>query len=491
MPPSKKTPLKLAGSPEQSTPIQQAIRDPGQPFTPNVMKTLGATYKKENEKVIVSAANAKRNFSQVSQTSSEAIKEAKSSRRFSGDHAAYEDFMRNQVRKMMDATGEVIQADLKAAQEQVRFINAQYHSASNVMRKDEFDKNLEACETRVVLSQVNLAVLQGHRHQMMGQLLDDMNNQFQLRKMEDAQRIDLLIDRYQTPANATLSLFKARDGKAQERFRKDVFKANDTIDRDEAWCCISGKYCEPDMVVAAHIVPYNVGEMNAVYLFGESHPSDKNGHIMSARNGIPMRQDYEKMFDDGRMTLVPVSGTNDIKVVFFKALEPDPSEHARELHGRTLSFKNDFRPAHRYLYFHYAMTLLRRQRHKVPGWWRGFKEYGLHKVWATPGAYLRQSAMLVLARNIGHLGPDEAKVFVSPGGSVKNVGSSRFEGPDDPQREHAILTSINIRPGPSHLGDPFVRERSGPDQVWALSNRKVSKEFETAAEEAHEADEEY
>jgi len=38
------------------------------------------------------------------------------------------------------------------------------------------------------------------------------------------------------------------------------------------------------------------------------------------------------------------------------------------LHHQRLTFRSDFRPAKRYLYFAFAMNILRRQRQDVPGW---------------------------------------------------------------------------------------------------------------------------
>ncbi|KAH7002551.1 hypothetical protein EDB80DRAFT_685712 [Ilyonectria destructans] len=171
-----------------------------------------------------------------------------------------------------------------------------------------------------------------------------------------------------------------------------------------------------------------------------------------------MGKRYEEMFDNGRMTLVPIPGTTKIRVVIFAALDPDPSDADKELHGKELSFKNNFRPANRYLYYHYAVTLLRRQRYAVPGWWRAF------------------ALMLTLARNIGHLPPEEAKFFVSPQGLPESdEDAPEFDGPDDSQKDLLIAATINMRPGPSDLKNPFIRERRG---LWKLDSRYISKEFE-------------
>lgn len=233
-------------------------------------------------------------------------------------------FVTGQVRKKMDAMADVLKAELDAAQGHIRVLNVLYHKGDIGITTDEFEENLENLETKIVLCQVNLAVLQRHKNQFIGEYIDDMGTQFDGRRIDDAVYIDRLISRYRTPDNAKLTIFKSRDAAAQERFRNDVFSEYDANVGEHKWCCISGYTEDSCDVVAAHIVPYNMGEVNAEYLFGKSGPSMKNGHIMSSHNGIPMIKMYDRMFDDGRMTLVPVPGTTKIRVVVFSALDPNP-----------------------------------------------------------------------------------------------------------------------------------------------------------------------
>ncbi|KAH8683716.1 hypothetical protein BGZ61DRAFT_550647 [Ilyonectria robusta] len=367
-------------------------------------------------------------------------------------------FVTGQVRKKMDAMADVLKAELDAAQGHIRVLNVLYHKGDIGITTDEFEENLENLETKIVLCQVNLAVLQRHKNQFIGEYIDDMGTQFDGRRIDDA-----------------LTIFKSRDAAAQERFRNDVFSEYDANFGEHKWCCISGYTEDSCDVVAAHIVPYNMGEVNAEYLFGKSDPSMKNGHIMSSHNGIPMLKRYEEMFDDGRMTLVPVPGTTKIRVVVFSALDPNPTGTAKQLHGKELSFRNDFRPSNRYLYYHYAISLLRRQRHAAPGWWRTFGLYGRHTTWATPGQFLRQSSMLTLARDIGHLPPEEANFFMSPQGLPESE-APEFDGPDDAQKDLEIAAAINMKRGPFGLRTPFIRERRGSDEVWKLDSH-ISEEF--------------
>ncbi|KAF4455713.1 hypothetical protein FALBO_15562, partial [Fusarium albosuccineum] len=241
---------------------------------------------------------------------------------------------------------------------------------------------------------------------------------------------------------------------------------------DTSWCCVTAETYPSNEVRAVHIVPYNTGELNAQYVFGKPTTSDKDGHIMSARNGIPMAKHIEERFDGGRITLVPVPNSTDIKVVVFGASGPNASSSEKKLNGTILSSQNDFRPAHRYLYFHYATTLLRRQRHEVPGWWKDFTEYGTLRMWATPGQCLRHSMLLKLARNVGHLGSDEAADFASPKGIDKAEGMPEFEPEEDEKRELAPVSTINIR-----SGNPFARTQRSPEESWPLQDRTMFQKF--------------
>ncbi len=51
-----------------------------------------------------------------------------------------------------------------------------------------------------------------------------------------------------------------------------------------------------------------------------------------------------------------------------------------KIDGKVLILRNGFRPAKRYLYFAFASTLLRRQRHNVEGWWHEFADYATKEI---------------------------------------------------------------------------------------------------------------
>ncbi|KAK1252230.1 hypothetical protein MKX08_003417 [Trichoderma sp. CBMAI-0020] len=329
---------------------------------------------------------------------------------------------RQRAESTIEARLQSKEANLAKAENLVKILNNGWHAGDLNLREDEFRSQVEQLERLITALRGDVVVIRTSRHELIGRLIDDMVWQ-QDRQNTDWAYLDALISRYKTPEGAKLSLFASRDPSAQERFRKKVLKAYDAVDEDMQWCVISGKYFPASTVRAAHIVSYNVGEPSAGHLFGP--PGDKDGHLMSDKNGIPMYEMYEKAFDDSRLVIIPDGDPE--KGCWKVYCLDDPDTHkpskavpfGRELHGRSLQFRNDFRPSSRYLYFAYCMSLLRRQRHEVPGWWRDFHADGVGKVWATPGTYLRTSTLRRLAHQVGHMTEEEVAEF-APGPAVED-----------------------------------------------------------------------
>jgi hypothetical protein len=311
----------------------------------------------------------------------------------------------------------------------------------------------------------------------------------QRQEQSDWAYIDLLISRYKDPNGARLSLFKSHDNQAQQRFRAKVFKAYDGIQKSDYeerfWCCISGKWYSSSTMRAAHIVPYNIGELNASYLFGL--PADGAEQLMNPRNGLPMSTIYENYMDEGRFALVPVENSNDIKVVVF---DTNPDGYMEEINGKILSFRNDFRPAKRYLCFAFVTTLLRRQRHDVPGAWRNCREHGMQEIWASPGEYLRHSTLTIMARRIAHMPPNEASAFVNTNrGNFSMTHAHPRLAPQSEEKDRLCSDSVSVSfasKGPSTVDhsnddddeeddhDPFADKGKGKSKVPSKANNKFS-----------------
>ncbi|KAI1152392.1 hypothetical protein F4825DRAFT_461925 [Nemania diffusa] len=227
------------------------------------------------------------------------------------------------------------------------------------------------------------------------------------------------LSRIQEPSGATVTMKNPRDPSKQERWRKDVIKAYGAKnDKEKIWCPISRQYLSSWMTTAAHIVRYNVGEPAAVHLFGPSDNSD--GHIWSARNGIPLCKEYKQMLDDARIAIVPTTDGSGLMVVILDEAEReeewDPTDHfpaGKALHGRTLEFLTDHRPSMRYLYFAFVINILRRQRFEVDGWWKDRLEYADIRFFPIPRKWIRETTLRKLAVKIGHLPIDDAGKFAT------------------------------------------------------------------------------
>lgn len=276
----------------------------------------------------------------------------------------------------------------------------------------------------------------------------------------------MLISRYKTPEGARLSLFAPRDNDAQSRFRKNVIKAYGADDGDGGrWCVISGQWRETIYVNAAHIVRYNVGEPSARHLFGP--PDDKDGHLMAAKNGIPMHEVYEKALDDARLVIIPDGDPEKGRWKTYYLHEADASKKSRalligrELHGRSLQFQTEFRPAARYLYFAFCMNILRRQRHDVPGWWKDYL-IGKEKVWATPGSYLRTSTLRRIARQIGHMTKEEAAIFAAEKGNGRII---ELADEEEEEEEDEDMDSLHS----SVIGSACSMQASPTPSTWKAS----------------------
>lgn len=71
---------------------------------------------------------------------------------------------------------------------------------------------------------------------------------------------------------------------------------------------------------------------------------------------------------------------------------------SKDLDESILQFRNDNRPARRYLYFKYLMTYLTTQQSGNTQWVE--RSPGMGTMWCTPGSYLRHSMLRLLARQV-------------------------------------------------------------------------------------------
>ncbi|KAI2640916.1 hypothetical protein GGS21DRAFT_502302 [Xylaria nigripes] len=265
--------------------------------------------------------------------------------------------------------------------------------------------------------------------------------------------LDLICSRFTEPSTSTVTLKKHRDVNQQSRWRNSVLKAygadKEKSDSTLHWCPIAGGWVIRDLITVAHIVRHNVTELAAEHLFGLAET--KAGHIWSVKNGMPMLKCYEKMLDDASIVIIPTNDGKDLMVrvldtnvsnKFGDTLTKEEGEDKNEeiivaskkgLDGRILKFRTDFRPAKRYLYFGFAINILRRQRYESDGWWRDRVHFASTPFFSTPGKWVNETTLKKLAVRVGHLTPDEAENF----GAMARDGKRGNEDPflDQPQPE--------------------------------------------------------
>ncbi|KAF2864685.1 hypothetical protein BDV95DRAFT_655755 [Massariosphaeria phaeospora] len=276
--------------------------------------------------------------------------------------------------------------------------------------------------------------------------------------------VDALVTRYQAPHGYT-SWFRipgvGRDDRAQARFRTNLINRYESKQKGGAllWCPISRAYYESDDMTAAHVVPYNTGESNCNYLFGDAE-SD-NGHLMCPSNGLLLHAKFEKALDDGRIAIVPASkddidpemnstvnfGHNDepykVKVLDATLNLPELNLGAVKgphLDGRILKFWNDNRPKKRYLWFNTIINIARRRRARVPGW---PSDMAILKggMWASPGEWLRRSTMHCILRQIAFVEDPEEYLEIG-------LGPTLIGGPEETPfcREIADRVAVKLNP---------------------------------------------
>ncbi|KAI9779816.1 MAG: hypothetical protein M1839_007129 [Geoglossum umbratile] len=136
------------------------------------------------------------------------------------------------------------------------------------------------------------------------------------------------------------------------------YNAYDPEDKESLWCPV---------LKASYSSSFNRLYQRG-YLFGD--PSRGAEFLWSMGNGLVMDRVLEKQFDRGDFVLVPIPTehgepsrwrfilTNETLRTHKLGIVTSYEKYG-DLDGTELEFKNDSRPAHRFLYYHFVSTLLR------------------------------------------------------------------------------------------------------------------------------------
>lgn len=221
-----------------------------------------------------------------------------------------------------------------------------------------------------------------------------------------------------------------RSSTDQSNFRQKLIQAYEARHRDNTWlwCPIFQDYLDANDVVAAHLFSWKHGQANMDAIFGKQ----KETELCSPRNGILMSRHIEECFDIGKLVIVPwIPDTHGTKMEALRRwLESSQREYQlkildsnwdrlekpisryyqlryKDLDGRKLQFVGSFRPAARYLYFHYCIQVLRRSwqynESKSPVKAASvLREENGKPFWGTPGRYLPKNMLLALVEELGH-----------------------------------------------------------------------------------------
>ncbi|KAI9767852.1 MAG: hypothetical protein M1840_005345 [Geoglossum simile] len=229
--------------------------------------------------------------------------------------------------------------------------------------------------------------------------------------------VSTLLHLYKDPTRS-----RKRSSAMQSEMRRSTIEAynatrpatDDSPDKDWLRCQVTGEFFPDNSVKAAHIVPASLGTELATYLFG----AEKGTRLFSVDNCLILHNDIERAFDNGNFVILPVDLTETPIRTWRVAIVNDSCRNQGlymksvntlgDLDGKELVFQTQQRPAARFLYYHFVVTLLRCRQYKQPGWERVWTTLKTNRPWPTPGPYLRRSMLIALAQAVGNV--DEAEI---------------------------------------------------------------------------------
>lgn len=283
---------------------------------------------------------------------------------------------------------------------------------------EEFKKEVDRCWTKRAKLAAENATITRQQAKLVKGLNEEKDADEPDWAAAYAELLTNLYKPYERPAG-----WEARNEHTHSAWRQNLIERYDSKDpavEDMLWCPISRMYIASQNCTAAHIVPHSIGCSNAGHIFGEG--DDGFGVIWSQRNGIMMANWFKRQFDKGDFVLVPVEPINsELEPCEWRFVLMNDKLHQHrvgssqsitnnDLDGRLLEWKNDNRPARRFLYYHFVTTLLRYVRYEKPGWAEKRLSLPTGKLWATQGPYLRRSTLKHLASMLGDV-DDADKMF--------------------------------------------------------------------------------
>lgn len=200
-------------------------------------------------------------------------------------------------------------------------------------------------------------------------------------------------------------------------------------------------------VKAAHIVPFALRPDIAEYMFGNGSGT----RLDTSDNYLLMHSTVEQAFDNGCFILLPVNPTEvpilrwKIQMTNSAAVNRDMGKVTlKDIDGQEVIFKNDRRPASRFLYYHFVVTLLRNKRDRQPSWEKYFTELPTGRPFTTMGRYLRSSMLLALARSAGDPDAEEEARILSEGGEHTFVEEQKLDPLEEAEVAQLALGAYDV-----------------------------------------------
>ncbi|OAX77751.1 hypothetical protein ACJ72_07946 [Emergomyces africanus] len=219
-----------------------------------------------------------------------------------------------------------------------------------------------------------------------------------------------------------------RADKVQSTFRKDLITAYNSQTStphllEYIWCPILSTWVHESSAIASHIFGYKHGQQTMDAIFGKMEQPE----LFHPKNGLMLSSVVESKFNSGLFAIVPnlpdipspeeiaqwqesepkdyklrIVDRDPVKLNMSTAFVPGSGTTWKDLDGKKLDFRSDFRPRARYLYYHYCLQILRVAfRERFEG--EIIREKELQKpFWGSPGKYIRKNMLQVFVEEIGH-----------------------------------------------------------------------------------------
>lgn len=174
------------------------------------------------------------------------------------------------------------------------------------------------------------------------------------------------------------------------------------IPNENNWCHALGRHRPHQLIKAAPIVPHFVPAAVGHILFGS-----RADELTGPQNALLLSNVVKGWFDRHAIVIVPADSTEltikrwRIDVVDKSIQNTLISELTHEtggsLDGRELSFRNEKRPAARFMYFHFIIAIMRIRDLKKHRWEEAWARYYTDPPFPTPSPYIREKMLVALA----------------------------------------------------------------------------------------------